>query len=184
MECSKTNIEGVLVVKPDIYEDDRGFFTETYSERNYSDIGIKEKFVQDNYSYSIKNTLRGLHYQLKNPQAKLVRVLKGEVFDVAVDLRQGSPTFGNHFSILLNDKDLNQLFIPEGIAHGFFVISDSVHFEYKCSEYYFPEDQYGVLWNDETLNIKWPVNDEVLLSNQDLNLLRLNEKKTSDLPLF
>ena len=184
MECTETDIAGVLIIKPDIYEDERGFFTETYSKKKYEDLGLKENFVQDNYSYSTKGTLRGLHYQLKNPQAKLVRVLQGEVFDVAADIRQGSPTFGHYFSINLNDSNLYQLYIPEGIAHGFYVLSDSVRFEYKCSEYYYSEDQQGVSWNDETLDIDWPLVDEPLVSLQDSSFLKLQEKGNSDLPFF
>ncbi len=183
MESCETNIKGVLVVKPDVYRDERGFFTETYSKKRYSMLGIKEDFVQDNYSFSVKGTLRGLHYQLMHPQAKLVRVLKGEVFDVAVDLRRESPTFGNYFSLTLSDTNLYQLFMPAGIAHGFFVLSESAHFEYKCSEYYYAKDQHGLLWNDETVNINWP-SGEVLLSDQDSNFVRLSEKRSEDLPVI
>lgn len=184
MKSFKTNLEGVLVIHPDVYEDERGFFTETYSQIKYNELGINEHFVQDNFSLSTKGTLRGLHYQLNYPQAKLVRVLKGEVFDVAVDLRQGSPTYGNHFSIILNERNLYQLYMPIGIAHGFYALSDHAYFEYKCSEYYYPNDQHGVVWNDQSLAIDWPIHGNILLSDEDGSFQTLKDKEPSDLPVF
>ena len=157
MEVELTPIEGVMIVKPVIYKDDRGFFTETYSKKKYYSVGIEEEFVQDNHSQSQKNTLRGLHYQSKKPQGKLVRVVRGEVMDVALDIRKGSKTFGKHVSVLLNDKNFYQLYMPPGIAHGFYVISETVDFEYKCTDFYSPENEKGVLWNDSELDIKWPL---------------------------
>ena len=166
MKSFKTNLEGVLVIHPDVYEDERGFFTETYSQIKYNELGINEHFVQDNFSLSTKGTLRGLHYQLNYPQAKLVRVLKGEVFDVAVDIREGSPTFAKWTSILLTGENKKQLWIPPGFAHGFLVLSDYADFEYKCTDYYDSDDECGILWNDPELNIQWP-NLEPILSKRD-----------------
>jgi len=128
MQAIITNIVGVLLLKPDIYKDDRGFFLETYSEKKYSDQAIDSKFVQDNFSHSQKNILRGLHYQITKPQGKLVRVTSGSVYDVALDIRRDSPTFGQHFSTTLDDKNFNQLYMPPGIAHGFYVISDTADY--------------------------------------------------------
>ncbi len=184
MKSFETNIDGVVVVHPEVYEDERGLFTETYSEKKYKELGINENFVQDNFSLSIKGTLRGLHYQLKYPQAKLVRVLKGEVFDVAVDLRKGSPTYGDYFSIKLNETNLYQLYMPIGIAHGFYALSDYAYFEYKCSDYYHPNDQHGVLWNDQTIAIDWPIEGNFILSEADSNFKTLNDKDPSELPNF
>ena len=156
METMITNIAGVLLLKPDIFEDNRGFFLETYSEKKYFNEAIDSKFVQDNFSHSQKNILRGLHYQINKPQGKLVRVTSGSVYDVALDIRRSSPTFGQHFSTILDDQHFNQLYMPPGIAHGFYVISDTADFEYKCTDYYYPEDEAGVLFNDPELDIKWP----------------------------
>ena len=178
---SKTKIKGVLLVKPEVFRDDRGLFIETYSEKKYFEKGLKEKFVQDNYSHSKKNTIRGLHYQLKNPQGKLVRVLRGKVLDVVVDIRQGFPTFGENVSVILDDTNFNQLYMPHGIAHGFFVISESVDFEYKCTDYYYPEDQYGIAYNDPFLDIKFP-SDQVIISSQDKSFLPLKDVPKNLLP--
>ena len=145
MEAEFTPLEGVIIIKPDIHKDDRGFFTETYSKDKYFSLGIKEEFVQDNYSRSKKNTLRGLHYQINKPQGKLVRVVNGKVLDVAVDVRKDSKTFGQYFSIFLDDINFYQLYMPPGIAHGFCVISEFVDFEYKCTDFYSPKNEKGVL---------------------------------------
>ena len=166
MKITKTEIEGVIVIEPTIHRDKRGFFLETFSEKTYKNIGIQEDFIQDNFSHSKKNTLRGLHFQSKNPQGKLVKVSRGEVFDVAVDIRKDSSTFGKHFSIVLNDKNFKQLYMPPGIAHGFYVISENADFQYKCTDYYFPDDQCGIIWNDKTLNIDWPSKNP-LVSEKD-----------------
>ena len=157
MKIIETSIEGVLLIEPNIYRDNRGFFLETYSENEYFEQGIKIKFVQDNLSSSKKNTLRGLHYQLKNPQGKLVRVSRGTVFDVALDIRKGSSSFGKYFSTILDDQKFHQLYMPPGIAHGFCVISNFADFEYKCTDFYSPENERGVLWNDPELAINWPI---------------------------
>ena len=157
MKIIETSIEGVLLIEPNIYRDNRGFFLETYSENEYFEQGIKIKFVQDNLSSSKKNTLRGLHYQLKNPQGKLVRVSRGTVFDVALDIRKGSSSFGKYFSTILDDQKFHQLYMPPGVAHGFCVISNVADFEYKCTDFYSPENERGILWNDPELAINWPI---------------------------
>ena len=162
MKVITTNIAGILLLKPDVYKDQRGFFIETYTEEKYLQEGIEKRFVQDNYSHSKRNVLRGLHYQLKKPQGKLVRVVKGAVFDVALDIRLSSPTFGCYFSTILDDQDFHQLYLPPGIAHGFSVISETADFEYKCTDYYNPGDEGGILWNDSDLDIKWPVKNPIL----------------------
>lgn len=183
MEVIKTNLEGLLLLNPDVHEDQRGYFLETFSKENYKDLGIKDNFVQDNLSKSIKGTLRGLHYQLESPQAKLVRVVRGKVFDVAVDIRSGSDTFGKHFSVILDDLTNNQLYIPKGFAHGFCVISEEAIFEYKCSDYYEPNDQLGLIWNDPSLEIDWPI-ERPLISLKDHKLPSLNSIKSILLPKF
>jgi len=182
LQIIETNIEGVLLIEPEVFRDRRGHFLETYSKKLYAEHGLDEDFVQDNFSHSKKGILRGLHYQLKNPQGKLVRVTKGSVFDVAVDIRQNSKTFGQYFSIILDDVKFHQLYMPAGIAHGFFVISE-VDFEYKCTDYYYPNDQHGIYWNDDTLDINWP-SDEVILSDQDLNFSRFSDKEPNELPFL
>ena len=173
MEAELTPLEGVIIIKPDIYKDDRGFFTETYSKDKYFSLGIKEEFVQDNYSRSKKNTLRGLHYQINKPQGKLVRVVNGKVLDVVVDVRQDSKTFGQYFSILLDDINFYQLYMPPGVAHGFCVISESVDFEYKCTDFYSPKNEKGVLWSDPDINIDWPVENPIVsLKDSTFNKLK------------
>ena len=148
MKVIKTNLNGPLIIEPDVFGDHRGFFMETHSRRRYAEVGICCDFVQDNISYSGKNTLRGLHYQLKQPQAKLVQVLQGEVYDVAVDIRLGSPHFGQWVGDVLSGQNKKQIYIPEGFAHGFCVLSDHALFHYKCGDYYTPDDEYGLLWNN------------------------------------
>ena len=181
MELIKTDLEGLLLLKPDVHLDQRGFFLETFSKDKYYEIGIRDNFVQDNLSTSTKGTLRGLHYQLQYPQAKLVRVVKGKVFDVAVDIRVDSETFGKYFSVILDDSAHNQLYIPGGFAHGFCVLSEHAIFEYKCSDYYHSDDQLGILWNDPDIGIQWPVKSP-LLSNQDQLHPRLFKTSNKNLP--
>ena len=181
MKATTTNIAGLLLLKPDVYKDQRGFFMETYTEEKYFREGIGNIFVQDNYSHSKKNVLRGLHFQLNKPQGKLVRVIKGSVFDVALDVRLGSPTFGHHFSIILDDQDFHQLFIPLGLAHGFCVISEFADFEYKCTDYYNPGDEVGILWNDPELGIKWPVQNPTI-SRRDQAFSPLSQIPIEQLP--
>ena len=162
-----TEIEGVVVIEPKCYGDSRGYFLETYQEKAFAEAGLNYKFVQDNQSSSRKGVLRGLHFQKTFPQAKLVRVLSGEVFDVAVDLRGGSPTYGKWVGVLLSAENHKQLMIPRGFAHGFVVVSDYAEFAYKCDEFYHPEDEGGIIWNDPDVNIAWPEVGEIILSEKD-----------------
>jgi len=174
MKINTTPIDGLLVLEPDVFRDERGFFLETFHEQKYEDIGIKSKFVQDNLSLSSKGILRGLHFQYRHPQAKLVQVILGEVFDVAVDIRQGSLTFGKWFGIMLSQNNLYQMFIPEGFAHGYWVVSETALFAYKCSDFYSPADEGGLLWSDPDIGIQWP-SSEPILSQKDSRLPRLSE---------
>jgi len=163
MKVHKTNLDKCIVIEPEVFSDHRGFFLETYQQNKYRDlVGINENFVQDNYSRAKKHVLRGLHFQIKKPQGKLVRVVKGEVYDVAVDIRPNSPTFGKWTSIILSEKNKKQLWIPKGFAHGFLVLSDFADFEYKCTDYYDPLDEGGIIWNDPYLKILWPINNPIL----------------------
>lgn len=180
MEAELTPLEGVIIIKPDIYKDDRGFFTETYSKDKYYSLGIREEFVQDNYSRSKKNTLRGLHYQINKPQGKLVRVINGRVLDVAVDVRQDSKTFGQYFSVFLDDVNFYQLYMPPGIAHGFCVVSEFADFEYKCTNFYSPKNERGVLWSDSDININWPVANPIV-SAKDLTFNQLKDIPKNEL---
>ncbi len=149
-------IEGLFVIEPTVFGDERGYFTETYNSRDMQEAGIDRLFVQDNQSGSVKGVLRGLHYQKEHPQAKLVRVISGSVFDVAVDLRGGSPTFGQWHGITLTADNKKQFLIPEGFAHGFLVLSESAQFCYKCTDFYHPGDEGGLAWNDPAIGIEWP----------------------------
>ena len=174
---SETSIPGVLVVDVRHFPDDRGYFMETYTERDFVQGGIATHFVQDNQSSSTRGVLRGLHYQIKHPQAKLVRVTQGVVFDVAVDLRPESPTFGKWEGVILSAENRRQFFIPRRFAHGFLVLSERAEFCYKCDDYYHPNDEGGLMWNDETIGIEWPLLGasehekplEILLSEKDRN---------------
>ncbi len=178
MEVIKTNIDGLLIIKPDVFGDDRGYFFETYSKRKYAEYGIEEDFVQDNISKSLKGTIRGLHYQVGDKaQGKLCHVIKGKVLDVAVDIRFDSPTFGQYFSIELTGEDKTQLWIPPGFAHGFYVLSDEVLFVYKCTNYYSKPDDRAILYNDPQLNIDWKVENPIV-SEKDLNAKHFNEIQT------
>lgn len=162
-----TEIKDVFVVETKRYGDNRGYFMETYQEKAFHEAGLTYKFVQDNQSSSRKGVLRGMHFQKTFPQAKLVRVLRGEVFDVAVDLRGGSPTYGKWVGVLLSEENGKQLMIPRGFAHGFVVVSDYAEFAYKCDEFYHPEDEGGIIWNDPDVNIAWPEVGEIILSEKD-----------------
>ena len=166
MEKLETSLPGVCFIRPKVFEDPRGFFFESYHEAKFSDLGITGRFVQDNHSRSAKGTLRGLHYQLKFPQAKLCRVIQGEVLDVAVDIRKGSPYFGKGVSAVLSAQNRLQIYIPKGFAHGFLVLSEAAEFLYKCDEIYHPEDEQGIIWNDPEIGIQWGISDPVL-SNKD-----------------
>ena len=161
-----TDIEGVYVIEPSVYGDERGYFMETYSAEEFREAGLNYNFVQDNQSSSSKGVLRGLHFQKKHPQAKLVRVISGEVFDVAVDLREGSDTYGKWVGVLLSSDNKKQLMIPRGFAHGFLVISDTAEFVYKCDDVYHPEDEGGVMY--DSCGIEWPeIDGEIILSEKD-----------------
>jgi dTDP-4-dehydrorhamnose 3,5-epimerase len=177
-----TVLPGVLVIEPQVFRDHRGFFFESYHAARYAGAGLPERFVQDNHSCSIPGTVRGLHYQLRRPQSKLVRVVRGAVFDVAVDIRRGSPTFGQWVGVELSAENKRQLFIPAGFAHGFCATGGESEVEYKCTDYYVPEDEYGILWNDPALGVRWPVS-EPILSDKDRALPRLADA-WDNLPLY
>lgn len=164
---NKTDIEGVYVIEPKVFGDNRGYFMETYNEQEFKNNGLDYNFVQDNQSKSKKGVLRGLHFQKTHPQAKLVRVLEGEVFDVAVDLRKGSKTYGKWVGVILSEENKKQFMIPRGFAHGFVVLSETAVFAYKCDDFYHPEDEGGIMWNDPDINIEWPYKGELLLSEKD-----------------
>jgi dTDP-4-dehydrorhamnose 3,5-epimerase len=161
-------IQGLFEIHPKVFADNRGYFFESYSRRDFEAAGITVDFVQDNQSRSIKGVLRGLHFQKTHPQAKLVRAIEGEVFDVAVDLRKDSPTRGRWHGVTLSAERQNQFYMPEGFAHGFLVLSDSAVFAYKCTDFYYPHDEGGIIWNDPTVGIKWPdIGVSYLLSDKD-----------------
>ena len=182
-ERIETNLQGVLIVKPRVFRDERGFFAETYHAAKFRDLGITVDFVQDNHSSSVRGTLRGLHYQLRRPQAKLCRVVRGEVFDVAVDIRRGSPTYGKWTGVVLSAEEMNQIFIPAGFAHGFVVLSETAEFFYKCSDFYDPGGEGGVAWNDPDLDIRWKI-DMPVLSEKDSSYPRLSHIPVDRLPEF
>lgn len=162
MEIIKTEFPGLTFIKPKIFGDSRGWFFESWSKERYAEIGITENFVQDNISFSTKGVLRGLHYQKPYTQGKLVFVLQGEVWDVVVDLRRSSPTFGKWEGFTLTGEDKEQLYVPPGFAHGFCVLSETVLFQYKCTDQYSPASEHGVMWNDPTLNIPWPAGNPII----------------------
>ena len=165
----KTKLKDCLIIKPKVFGDERGFFLETFQADRYAELaGITLPFVQDNHSFSSKDVLRGLHFQKTKPQGKLVRVVQGEVYDVAVDMRQESKTYGRWESVILSEENKTQFWIPPGFAHGFVVLSDTANFEYKCTDYYDPSDEGSLLWNDPDLNISWPI-DNPKLSDKDAN---------------
>ena len=154
IKVSKCNIEGLYVIEPRVHEDERGYFMETYNQRDMEEAGLNMKFVQDNQSMSVRGVLRGLHYQKEFPQGKLVRVLKGRVFDVAVDIREDSETYGQWFGVELSDENKKQFYISEGFAHGFLVLSKTAEFAYKCTDFYRPDDEGGIAWDDKDINIQ------------------------------
>lgn len=163
----ETGIKDLFIIEPQVFKDERGYFYETYKKSDFDAIGLTYNFVQDNQSKSKKGVLRGLHYQKTFPQAKLVRVLEGKVFDVAVDLRKGSPTYGKWFGVVLSSSNKKMFMIPRGFAHGFLVLSETAVFTYKCDEIYHPEDERGIIWNDPDIGIEWPLNN-VVLSKKDM----------------
>lgn len=167
MIFTRTEIDGVYIIEPKVFGDNRGYFMETYNENEFKSNGLNYSFVQDNQSKSKKGVLRGLHFQKIHPQAKLVRVLEGEVLDVAVDLRKGSPTYGKHVSVILSEENKKMFLIPRGFAHGFVVLSETATFAYKCDDFYHPEEEGGILWNDPSLDIDWIYKGEPILSEKD-----------------
>ncbi len=176
MKFEKTKLDGVLVIKPQIFEDERGFFLESFNKYKYSEAIKDLDFVQDNHSRSFKGVLRGLHFQKNKPQGKLVRVVRGKVYDVAVDLRKGSSTFGQWESVILSEENKAQFWVPPGFAHGFVVLSDIADFEYKCTDYYDPSDQGALIWNDPDLGISWP-EENPKLTKKDANAPKLADLK-------
>lgn len=180
-----TSIDGVYIIEPTVFGDERGYFMETYSKEEFAKIGITNDFVQDNQSKSKKGVLRGLHFQRENSQAKLVRCIKGKVFDVAVDLRPGSKTYGKWEGVILSDENKKMFLIPRGFAHGFLVLSDEAEFTYKCDDIYNPNAEGGLFWNDKDVNIKWPMDDikeeELLTSPKDSKWPSLEELRKTDL---
>jgi dTDP-4-dehydrorhamnose 3,5-epimerase len=171
IQVTTCEIEGLKVIEPAVFLDERGYFMETYSKRDYYEAGIETEFVQDNQSMSSKGVLRGLHFQIKHPQAKLVRVMRGRVFDVAVDLRDSSTTYGKWYGVVLSEENKKQFYVPEGFAHGFLVLSDNAEFVYKCSDFYHPGDEGGLLWNDSDIGIEWPISSDknLIISERDMN---------------
>ncbi len=170
-------IEGLYVIEPTVFKDERGYFVETYNQNDMKEAGLDMVFVQDNQSMSVRGVLRGLHFQKQYPQGKLVRVVRGKVFDVAVDLRSDSKTYGKWFGVELSAENMKQFYIPEGFAHGFLVLSDVAEFCYKCTDFYHPGDEGGLLWNDEEIGVQWPLEEgvELIISEKDQKWKGLSE---------
>ena len=183
MKIVETRLPGVLVIEPKVFGDERGFFLETHSDKRYNAAGVQHSFVQDNHSRSSMGVLRGLHFQLNKPQGKLVRVVRGSVFDVAVDIRIGSPTFGQAAWVELTEENKRQFWVPPGFAHGFLVTSEFADFEYKCTDYYDPEDEGAIAWNDTDIKIPWPLKD-VSLSHKDSLAVALRDVPAEQLPKY
>jgi dTDP-4-dehydrorhamnose 3,5-epimerase len=179
----ETSLPGVFELRPKVFRDARGYFIETYHRAQFAELGILDLFVQDNHSRSLKGTLRGLHYQTNHSQAKLCRVVEGEALDVAVDIRAGSPHFGKWASVRLSANDHNQIYIPAGFAHGFLALTDTVQFLYKCSDFYDPSDEHGILWNDPDINIEWGVTGP-LVSDKDAKNSKLADVPSDLLPRY
>jgi dTDP-4-dehydrorhamnose 3,5-epimerase len=169
VKITPTPLAGVLIIEPKVFADHRGFFLETYNEQRYQENGLPLRFVQDNHSRSTRGILRGLHYQIKKPQGKLVWCVQGEIYDVAVDVRRGSPTYGQWFGMTLDSTKKQQLYVPPGLAHGFAVVSETAEVYYKCTDFYDPKDEGGIIWNDPDLKITWPI-DQPTLSPKDAAL--------------
>ncbi|WP_234123145.1 dTDP-4-dehydrorhamnose 3,5-epimerase [Clostridium hydrogenum] len=176
---NKTSIPGVYIISPSLFGDNRGYFMETYNYNEFKEAGLDMIFVQDNQSKSKKGVLRGLHFQKEHMQGKLVRVIKGEVFDVAVDLRKNSETYGKWVGVTLSEENKKQFYVPTGFAHGFLVLSEEAEFCYKCTEFYHPESEGGIMWNDPDINVEWPTEgiDNIILSDKDQKHPRLSECK-------
>ena len=183
MKKINTGIAGLWAIEPTVFQDERGFFLESYHQEKFAQLGIRENFVQDNHAKSARGTLRGLHYQIKHPQAKLCRVIHGEVLDVAVDIRRNSPSFGQYSAIILSAANRLQLFVPAGFAHGYLVLSETAEFIYKCSDFYYPEYERGVLWNDPEIAIDWNI-EKPRLSLKDKQHLCLSQIADVDLPVY
>lgn len=176
IKVERCEIEELCVITPTVFQDERGYFVETYNQNDFKEAGLNMTFVQDNQSKSSKGVLRGLHFQKEHPQGKLVRVLSGEVYDVAVDLRKDSKTFGKYFGVLLSDDNKKQFYIPEGFAHGFVVLSDTAVFAYKCTDFYHPGDEGGLIYNDPIIGIDWPIEGiELIMSQKDREWKGINE---------
>ena len=183
MNTIQTELDGVLIFEPKVFGDSRGFFAETWNRQCYAEAGLDVDFVQDNMSFSTHGVLRGLHFQNPNGQGKLVQVLRGEVLDVAVDIRKGSPTFGKHVKVFLSEDNHRQFYVPVGFAHGFCVLSETALFSYKCTDYYCPQNEGGVLWNDPDIGIDWPIR-EPELSSKDIAHPRLKDIAEDKLPIY
>ena len=181
MKRIDTALPGVCLIEPVVFRDDRGFFFESYQDKKFADLGICDHFVQDNHSRSIKGTLRGLHYQAARPQAKLCRVVQGEVLDAVVDLRRGSPNFGQHITAVLSAENQLMIYVPAGFAHGYLVLSETAEFLYKCSDYYTPQDERGLIWKDPEVGIHWGI-EQPLLSVKDRTHPALVAIPPEDLP--
>lgn len=177
MNVEKTSLDGVLLIEPRLFEDDRGYFFESYNKRQFADIGIFDEFLQDNVSYSTKGVLRGLHFQMENTQAKLVSCTRGEVFDAIVDLRNGSPTYLQWLGVILSEKNKLMLYVPKGFAHGYLALSVDAVFSYKCSDFYNPKSEAGFIWDDPSFGINWPIDGEPVLSPKDNILPRFSPEK-------
>lgn len=177
IKVTKCTIEGLCIIEPSILSDERGYFMETYNQNDMTEGKLNMIFVQDNHSMSVKGVLRGMHLQKNFPQGKLVRVIRGSVYDVAIDLRKMSRTFGKWFGVELSAENKKQFYIPEGFAHGFLVLSDEVEFCYKCTNFYHPDDEIGIMWNDTEIGIDWPIlnNSEIILSEKDSHLKSFSE---------
>jgi dTDP-4-dehydrorhamnose 3,5-epimerase len=183
LQKTELSLPGVWELRPKIFRDARGFFVETYHQKEFANLGITDSFVQDNHSSSVKGTIRGLHYQLQHPQAKLCRVVEGEAFDVAVDIRMGSPHFGKWASVILSAKEQNQIYIPRGFAHGYLALSEKVQFLYKCSDFYEPEDDHGILWSDSQIGISWNIANPIV-SEKDSRFTTLSQTPKEFLPQY
>ncbi len=180
---TELSLPGIILIEPHVFEDARGFFLETFHKEKYAQGGAGRTFVQDNHSHSQRGTLRGLHYQLGHAQGKLVYAVTGEIFDVAVDIRSGSPTFGQWVGAHLSAENKHQIYVPEGFAHGFCVLSDSADVIYKCTDFYSPEDEFGIFWADPTIGIDWPIETPVL-SEKDIRNPKLDEVQEGWLPIY
>jgi dTDP-4-dehydrorhamnose 3,5-epimerase len=183
MRRIETDLLGVVVIEPQVFEDARGFFLESYHRERFRALGVTAEFVQDNHSRSVRGAVRGLHYQVRHPQAKLCRVVRGEVLDIAVDIRRGSPTFGRWVSVVLSEENRRQVYVPRGFAHGFAVLSETADFLYKCDDFYSRDDECGLLWNDPALGIDWGVADPILSPKDSANP-RLSDVPEHLLPVY